>query len=132
MLAQLQAHLHAWLYGAGMLIVLGALIKSVPKLVEDKVKAALAALFASGDPADKAWMVATCVWAEAKYGPASGAAKAQAVVDKILGLLPLQYRLFVSDKSRENAVALFQQSFDRVMAAAHEAETKHGAANGPA
>jgi hypothetical protein len=117
---------------AGVGLALGLALKSLPKLLETKVASALEALFQSGDAADDKWMIATIVWAEAKLGPGTGAAKATLVVDKILGLLPLQYRLFVSDKSREQAVALFQQSFDRVMAAAHEAETKHGAANGPA
>ena len=107
---------------AGVGLALGLALKSLPKLLETKVASALEALFQSGDPADKAWMVATCVWAEAKYGPASGAAKAQAVVDKILGLLPIQYRLFVSADARCKAIELFQKSFDGI-----EAEVKAAA-----
>jgi len=117
---------------AGVGLAIGAALKALPQLLESRVRAALEALFKAGDPADDVWMVATITWAEAKLGPGTGAAKAALVVDKILGLLPVRYRLFVSAKSREEAVTLFQQSFDRVMAAAHEAETKHGAANGPA
>ena len=106
------AFLHNWLYGAGLVLILGLAIKKIPNMLERKVKAALDALFATGSPADKAWLVATCTWAEAKYGAGSGPAKAQAVVNKIISLLPAQYRLFVSDGAKAKAVELFQKSFD--------------------
>lgn len=107
------------------LAVLGGLIKTLPALLEAKVTAALERLFNEGDAADDAWLVATIAWAEAKYGAGTGAAKAAAVVEKIINLLPLQYRFFVSAKARAKAVELFQRCFDRVEAAALAAAAKN-------
>lgn len=106
--------------GASMAIAagLGYALKNLPKYLEEKVSKAIDDLFAMGDAADDAFLVAAIKWAEAKYGPGTGPAKAQAVVDKILGLLPVHYRLFVTDKSRLKAILLFQQSFDRLEAVA--------------
>jgi hypothetical protein len=114
----------------GLALVMGLAAKKLPAMLEAKVKAALERLFERGDAADDAWLIATIVWAEAKLGPNAGAAKAALVVDRIIGLLPMQYRVFVTKGVREKAVTMFQASYDRVMAAAHKAEIEHGATGG--
>ncbi len=97
---------------------LGALLKSLPALLEKKAISALELLFKKGDAADDAFLIALIKWADAKYGPASGAKKASAVVDKIVVMLPIQYRAFMSPAVRIRAVQLFQECFDRIEAAA--------------
>lgn len=100
--------------GAVLLGVLAAAIKKIPAMLEEKAKTALGKLFAAGDAADDAWLIATVRWAEAKYGAGTGEQKAKAVVDKIIGLLPIKYKIFVTQKVRDRATILFQQSFDRI------------------
>jgi hypothetical protein len=107
---------------AGIALALGVALKKLPDMLEAKVQAAIDKLFAMGDAADDEFLVAAIHWAESKYGAGSGAVKAQACVDKILGLLPVHYRLFVSKGSRDKAIALFQQSFDRLEAVAKKAQ----------
>lgn len=102
------------LIGAVLLGILAAAIKKVPAMLEENAKMALGKLFMAGDAADDAWLIATIKWAEAKYGAGTGEQKAKAVVDKIISLLPLKYRIFVTQKVRDRATILFQQSFDRL------------------
>lgn len=123
----IQSHILAIGVPLALLAGIGAAMKVLPSLLEAKAIAALDYLFAHGDAADDAWLVATIRWAEAKYGPASGAAKATAVVDKIVGLLPVQYRLFLTDKARAKAVELFQACFDRLEATALKEASEHQA-----
>lgn len=114
---------------AGVALGLSALLaygmKNLPKLIEEKVSKAIDDLFAMGDAADQKWLLATIEWAEAKYGPGTGATKASAVVDKILALLPLKYKAFVSKANRDKAVALFQASFDRLEATLAKERQEH-------
>jgi hypothetical protein len=126
MIAFIQHNLISVGITAGIAMGLGVAIKALPKLLEAKVQAALEFLFNSGDAADKAWFIATCVWAEQKYGPGSGAVKAQVVVNKILGLLPLRYRYFISDASKAKAIELFQKSFDAIEAEVKAVAQKNG------
>jgi hypothetical protein len=127
MIAFIQSHLLAIAVPLALLAGIGAAMKVLPTLLEAKAIATLDYLFAHGDAADDAFVVATIRWAEAKYGPASGAVKAAAVVDKIVGLLPVQYRLFLTDKARAKAVELFQACFDRLEATALKEAAEHGA-----
>lgn len=120
-----QAHLVEWAAPAVMLAVLAYAVKTLPGLLERKALAALEYLFEKGDAADDAWLCATIAWAEAKYGPGTGAIKATAAVDKIMGLLPLQYRIFFTQKMINRAVELFQESFDRLAAAAAKKAAEH-------
>ena len=115
--------------GAAMALAagLGYALKNLPKYLEEKVSKAIDDLFAMGDEADDAFILAAMVWAEAKYGPGTGPAKAAAVVDKILSLLPLKYRAFVSKGNRDKAVALFQASFDRIESTLAKERQEHGA-----
>ena len=110
----------------GLLVVMGIALKVIPAMLEEKAMAALNFLFEKGDAADDEWLCATIKWAQAKYGPNSGAQKAAAVVDKILNLLPLQYRIFISGKVRTKAAELFQACFDRLEAAALAEMKEHG------
>ena len=112
---------------SGIFLVLGILLKKLPDILETKIKTALDALFTQGDAADDAFIVASIKWAEAKLGPGTGAAKANLVVDKIIAMLPIQYRLFVSEKSRKRAIELFQLSFDRIIETMHSEEIKNDA-----
>ena len=121
----IQTHIFAIIIPLVLAAGIGALVKWLPGLLEAKAIAALDYLFAHGDAADDAWLVATIKWAEAKYGPASGAVKAAAVVDKIIGLLPVQYRMFMSDKAKAKAVELFQSCFDRLEATALKEAADH-------
>lgn len=114
----IQSHLLSIVVPLALVAGLGAALKALPKLLEAKALAALEYLFAKGDAADDAFIVAAMIWAEAKYGPATGAIKAQAVVAKITALLPVQYRLFLTDKAKAKAVELFQACFDRLEAVA--------------
>lgn len=100
----------------GSIAVMGMIIRALPDILEKRISDALDKLFLMGDPADDAWLVATIEWAEAKYGQGSGEIKANAVVTKIIGLLPIHYRLFVSDKMKAKAIEMFQKCFDRVEA----------------
>jgi len=109
----------------GIVAALAAAIKFLPGYLENKAMAALEYLFEKGDAADDAWLCATIKWAEAKYGPRTGAMKAAAVTDKIIGLLPVQYRIFITGKVSARAVELFQQCFDRLEAAALAQADKH-------
>lgn len=122
----IQTHLLTIIIPLALGFGIGALLKWLPGLLEAKAIAALDYLFEHGDAADDAWLVATIKWAEAKYGAASGAQKAAAVVDKIVGLLPVQYRLFLSDKAKARAVELFQACFDRLEATALKEAAEHG------
>lgn len=114
----IQTHLLQIAVPLGIVAVLGAALKALPKLLEAKVLAALEYLFEKGDAADDKWLIATIVWAEEKYGAGTGKVKAEAVVAKVISLLPVQYRLFMSDKAKAKAVELFQSCFDRVEAVA--------------
>ena len=97
-----------------LLAVLGIAIKKIPSMLEEKATAALNKLFTAGDAADDVFIVAAINWAEAKYGAGTGAVKADYCVSKIIGLLPLQYRVFATAKVKAKAVELFQSSFDRL------------------
>lgn len=121
----IQSHLLSIVVPLGLVAVLGMVIKALPDMLEAKALAALEYLFAKGDAADDAFIVAAIVWAEAKYGPATGAVKAKAVVDKITALLPVQYRLFMSDKVKAKAVEMFQKCFDRLEAVALNQISEH-------
>ena len=125
MIAFIQSHILAIAVPLALLAGIGAAMKVLPCLLEAKAIAALDYLFAHGDAADDAWLCATIKWAEAKYGPASGAVKAAAVVDKIMALLPVQYRVFTSDKVKAKAVELFQACFDRLEATALKEAADH-------
>jgi len=61
--------------GVGIVIVfiLGILIKIIPAFLEKEALAALGYLFEKGTPADDIWFCDTLKWAEAKYGPGTGA-----------------------------------------------------------
>ena len=122
----IHAQLMAVVIPLGLLAALGAALKALPGLLEAKASAALDKLFAQGDKADDAWIVATIQWAEAKYGAGSGKQKAAACVDKLMGLVPLQYRLFITPAVKDKAVALFQASFDRLEAVALKEAQEHG------
>jgi hypothetical protein len=104
---------------------IGALIKVVPAYLESKAVAGLEYLFNKGDSVDDDWLIATIKWAEAKYGPGTGAVKAKAVVDKMVSLLPIAYRAFMSDKAKAKAVILFQSCFDRLEAVALKEAKDH-------
>ena len=128
----IQSHLITILLPLALLAGLGALLKILPGLFEAKAMAALDYLFAHGDAADDAWLCATIKWADAKYGAASGAIKAAAVVNKIVALLPIQYRVFLSDRARARAVELFQACFDRLEATALKEAAEHAPPGTPA
>lgn len=121
----IQTHLMLLTVPLALLAALGAVFKFLPGYLEAKALAALEYLFEKGDAADDLWLIATIRWAQAKYGPKSGATKAQAVVNKIIGLLPLRYRLFLTDKVKTRAVELFQSCFDRLETAALLEASKH-------
>ena len=108
-----------------VMAAMGAAIKFLPAYLEKKALAALEYLFEKGDAADDAWLCATIQWAEAKYGPKTGAIKAAAAVDKIIGLLPVQNRIIITKKVIERAVELFQQCFDRLESTALAQADKH-------
>ena len=110
---------------SGLFLLLGIAIKKLPGLIESKVQKAIEDMFQAGDAADDAFIVAAIKWAEYKYGPGTGETKAKACVGKIIDLLPVQYRVFVSEKSRNRAIELFQQSFDRLEAVAKKAIETH-------
>jgi hypothetical protein len=126
MIDWIQQHLIIAGITLGFLVVLGIALKAIPAMLEEKAMAALNFLFEKGDAADDEWLCATIKWAEAKYGAKSGAQKAAAVVDKIINLLPIQYRLFISGKVRAKAAELFQACFDRLEAAALAEMKEHG------
>lgn len=117
--------------GLALTMALGVALKKIPALLEEKARAALDKLFTAGDAADDAFLIAAISWAEAKYGPGSGAVKADAVVRKIEALLPLQYRVFVTKKVRAKTIELFQASFDRLEAVALAAKATGGTISGP-
>lgn len=123
----IQTHLLTAGASIAILAVLGMLIKRIPALLEGKAIAALEYMFEKGDAADDAWLLATIRWAEAKYGPGSGEVKAKAVVDKIVALLPLKYRVFLSGKAYARAVELFQSCFDRLEGAVKKEAEAHKA-----
>lgn len=125
MIEFIQSHILAIGVPFILIVGIGAAMKVLPVMLETKAIAALDYLFLHGDAADDAWLVATIRWAEAKYGPNSGAVKATAVVDKIVGLLPVQYRLFLTDKARTRAVELFQTCFDRLESVAIKEAAEH-------
>lgn len=108
--------------GFVFIAVLGIAIKKIPAMIEEKARAAVDKLFAAGDAADDVFLIAAIKWAEAKYGPGSGKAKADAVVNKIIALLPVQYRLFVTAGVKAKITELFQASFDRLENVASEAQ----------
>lgn len=110
----LQSHVISIGLTSGIFLVLGIALKKIPTLLETKVQAAIDKLFDKGDAADDQFLIAAITWAEAKYGPGSGEVKAKFCVDKILSLLPIAYRPFVTEKSRLRAIQLFQESFDRL------------------
>lgn len=114
MITFLQSHLLSIVIPLALVTGIGAVIKVLPGLLEDKAMTALDYLFAKGDDHFNTWLIATIQFAEAEYGPATGAVKAAFVVDKIMGLLPIQYRVFMTDAVKDKAVALFQQSFDKL------------------
>ena len=103
-----------WILGIGLTSALAYITKSLPLILEKDILEKLNWLFTNGDAADKIWLKATIDWAEAKYGPGTGAQKAMAVVNKIISLLPVQYRFFVNDKVKGEAVKLFQNTFDGI------------------
>ena len=113
MLEFLQTH-SGWIEIFLATVVLGWTAKKMPAYVEAKAIAALDALFAAGDDADVAFFIAAIRWAEAKYGPKSGKEKADAVVTKIIALLPMQYRIFVTRGLKDKAIEMFQETFDRL------------------
>ena len=123
----IQSHLIQLILPLVFMAIMGMLIKALPDILEKRISEALEKLFLMGDPNDDAWLVANIKWAEAKYGAGTGAVKAGAVVSKILSLLPIQYRLFVSDKMRAKAVELFQECFDRVESVALKESEEHKA-----
>lgn len=98
------------------LMALAAAMKCIPAFLEKKAMDAIDYVFTNGDAADKEWFVATLKYAEAKYGPGTGAQKAKFVVDKIIGLLPMRWRLVATDAVKAKAYSLFQASFDKLEA----------------
>ena len=132
MIPWIQAHLMTVFAPMALLLALGLAVKKIPAMLEEKAKAALDKLFAEGDAADDQWLCATIQWAESKYGAASGATKADAVVNKLIGLLPLQYRVFATIGVRAKAKELFQASFDRLEAAVLKEAEEHRPVPAPA
>ena len=127
----IQYHVLQIVVPVALLAGIGAALKVLPGLLEAKAMAALDYLFAQGDAADDAWLCASIKWAEAKYGVSSGAIKADAVVNKIVALLPIQYRVFLSDKAKARAVEMFQACFDRLEATALKEATEHAPPSTP-
>ena len=121
----IQSHLVTAGASLAILSLLGMLVKKLPSLLEAKAISALEYMFERGDAADDAWLIATIRWAEAKYGAGTGEAKARAVVGKIVALLPLKYRVFLSGKAYARAVELFQSCFDRLEGAAIKEAEAH-------
>ena len=114
----IQTHLLSIIVPLGLVALLGMVIKALPDMLEAKALAALEYLFEKGDAADDRLIVAFIQWSEEKYGAGTGKIKAEAVVAKITALLPIQYRLFLTDKAKAKAVELFQACFDRLEAVA--------------
>jgi uncharacterized membrane protein YbaN (DUF454 family) len=116
MIAFIQSHVLAIGIPLALVAGIGAALKVLPSLLEAKAMAALDFLFSKGDPAFDKWLCDTIQFAESEYGPATGAVKAAFVVDKVTSLLPIQYQVFMTAAVKAKAVALFQQSFDRLEA----------------
>lgn len=118
---------HLLLIGIPLILVsiTGALAKIMPNILEQKVITAFHYMFEHGDAADDEWFLATIKWAETKYGPGTGSQKADAVVNKLISFLPIQYRLFVSENARKGAKQLFQVCFDRLEATALKEVEEH-------
>lgn len=95
---------------------LGWSIKKIPDILAAKAIELIEKAFAMGSPSDDKLFVAMLVWAEERFGPGSGAVKAAFLVDKVVALLPVQYRIFVTAKVRAKILELFQKSFDRLEA----------------
>lgn len=117
--------LQNWAIGLAVLGGVGILAKNLPGLLESKASAALDDLFAKGDANDDALLVAMLTWAEQKYGPGTGAIKAKACVDKMVSMIPLRYRIFVTEKVKAKALLLVQASFDRLEAVVIKAAQEH-------
>ena len=128
MMDWIQSHLLITFGPLGLIAALAAAVKYVPLMLEERATKALEHLFVAGDAADDAFLVAAIQYAEAKYGAGTGKQKAEAVVAKIMSLMPLQYRYLATDKVKAKAVELFQQSFDRLEAVALKAIKDNGTA----
>lgn len=95
--------------------VLGWSIINIPNMLADKATEYLLLLFEKGGPAEDKLLVAHLVYAEEKFGPGTGAQKAKFLVEKLVALIPMPYRIVAnSAKVRGKAEELLQKSFDRL------------------
>lgn len=100
---------------AAVCTALGWSIKKIPDLLAAKAIEYISLLFEKGGPAEDKLLVAHLVYAEEKFGPGTGAQKAAYLVEKIISLIPLPYRVIASSpKVRTKAQELLQTSFDRL------------------
>lgn len=126
MLAYLQSHLVNIIVLLAIMGGLGILIKKVPDYLAGKAAEYLDKLFVAGDPADDELLCGLIRYAEKKYGAGMGAAKATAVVNKLISMLPPQYAIFATAKIRAKTVEFFQTAFDRLKAVALKEVQEHG------
>ena len=121
----IQTHLIMLVMPLGIMAVLGILAKNLPELLANKAAALIDKAFNAGDPADDELFCAAIVWVEKKYGSGSGAEKADKLTALLISMLPLQYRIFATQKVKDKVKEVFQKSFDRLEAVALKELKEH-------
>lgn len=116
-----------WIIICAILAAIAAVIKWLPAWVDTKLATGIDAIFGALGP-DEDWLfVQFLIYLERKYGKYANADKAREAVDKLLTLLPVQYRVFAGEKVRAKLYELVTKIFESAKARIEKEAQEHAA-----
>jgi len=116
-----------WAVITAVVAILVMLIKYVPAFLDGALAKGIDAMFEKLGP-DEDWLfVQFLIYLERKYGKYANADKAREAVDKLLTLLPVQYRVFAGEKVRAKLYELVTKIFESAKARIEKEAQEHAA-----